>query len=652
MNNGGSFNPTSETLPKHFLWAVGLDAEAFPTDTYLPGDRYRAISPQVLLDTQPFRMPEITEEVPSYVISYLKLSRLPLHLPRPYGMLRWGEGLDITEVLLLQNVPLDESGQLLPTLEESWANASALRQINWLSQVLQLWQPLQEEHMTLTLLQQRFLRVDGPWLRIVELQADVTQTDLVQLGDEWVQWIAGVQPEIEEPLAEFFYSLSRGDLDITKAIAKLDQIALERFQTTPLTIRIASDTDKGPRRDHNEDTCYPDPKRPKRSQQPEYLRDRLAIICDGLGGHEGGEVASSMAIKTFEQQLQVLLRQVETDEDPFSPLTFTAQLEAITRIVNDLIVARNDQQQRQAQQRMGTTLVLAIAPRPHGKPSKEIYIVNVGDSRAYWITPQNCCQITLDDDVATRETTLGYNFYAYSAQRLDGGALIQALGTRPSNALLPRVQRFNIDEDCLLLLCSDGLSDYDRVEELWKNHLRPVLLDDTPLDQACHNLVDQANTLNGHDNVTVALMRCRLSPPDPNEASVEADVTEASASTSQEKSQGESQDDALTELRSSDEEDLDNIAAAIFQKGELAIATPSTAEEKPTQKSTQTTVAKVPTKKAAKSEVPPTEPTGNSLLLALILIMFLLGSAIAITQVPGVHSWLERNIPGFPDKDK
>ncbi len=499
-----------------YLWAVGLDIEAFPQGAML-GDRYLVHDSQVVIDTQQYRLPESPDEIPSDVVSYLKLSRLPLHLPRPYGLLRWGEELNLSEVLLLENIPVDRDGHLLPTLESLWAKTPALRQINLLWQVLQLWQPLAEQNMTLTLLQPNFLRVDGSWLRLLELKADVTQVQLSQLGNIWVEWLPEANPEIEEPLADFVFALARNELDINEAIAKLDELATKRFQATPFTIRIASATDQGPSRDHNEDTCYPDPRKQDRFLQNEFLRDRVAVICDGLGGHEGGEVASTMAIQTIEQQLQILLQQVETETEPFSPQTFTRQLEAIARVVNNQIVALNDKQQRTAQQRMGTTLVMVIIPRPQGQPCNQVYVVHVGDSRIYWVSPQNCRQVTLDDDVATRESVLGYNFYVYSHQRVDGGALIQALGTRASDSLVPRIQRLQLDEDCLLMLCSDGLSDFERVNELCESHIQPILTKNLPLYQACQTLIAEANSRNGHDNVTIALMRCRLAPPDPNE---------------------------------------------------------------------------------------------------------------------------------------
>ncbi len=160
---------------------------------------------------------------------------------------------------------------------------------------------------------------------------------VAQLGDIWVQWLDHAQPEIAEPIAEFFYSLGRGDYDVNSAIAYLDQMSLKIMEEQPLTVRIVSATDVGQQREHNEDACYPDIKRQKRTEQADSLRDRLAIVCDGLGGHEGGEVASSLAIKTLEQQLKTLLHQAENDPD-FSAQGFIAQLEMVTRVVNNQIV--------------------------------------------------------------------------------------------------------------------------------------------------------------------------------------------------------------------------------------------------------------------------------------------------------------------------
>jgi serine/threonine protein phosphatase PrpC len=610
---------------QQYLWAVGLDTEAFPSNALI-ADRYRVTSSQIVVDTDPYTLPELPLEFQTYVVSYLKLSRLSLHLPRPYSLLLLGEELNISEIFLLENVPIDRQGNLCPTITEAWANASALRQLNLLSQILNLWQPLAEQNMTRTLIDPKLVRVDGMWVRLLELQADVSAIHLAQLGDMWVQWLDVAKPEIAEPIAEFFYSLGRGEYDVQGAIAHLDQITLKVMQeqslTQSLTVRIASATDVGQKREHNEDACYPDIKRQKRNEQSEALRDRLAIVCDGLGGHDGGEIASSLAIKTLEQQLKTLLIQAEKDPD-FSAKGFIAQLEMVTRVVNNQIVAINDQQQRQAQQRMGTTLVMAVMPRPHGKPSNEVYIVHVGDSRVYCITKDNLRQVTLDDDVATRETTLGYNFYAYSSQRIDGGALIQALGTRGSEMLVPRVQRFFIDEDCVLLLCSDGLSDFDRVDQIYQSSLLPILTENKPLDLSCQNLIDRANELNGHDNITVALMRCRFAIADEDLISEDESSEDKSIST-----------DALA-LESDTAGDLINTESG----SEALMAT--SADSDISEDSADITSDM----DSAKTEVAIVRQTNSGFIIALVLIALVLGSGLAAMQFQPVRDWVEQHLP-------
>ncbi|PZV16014.1 MAG: protein-serine/threonine phosphatase [Pseudanabaena sp.] len=606
-------------VEQQYLWAVGLDTEAFPPESLI-GDRYRVLSSQIVVDTDAFSLPELPLEFQTYVVSYLKLSRLSLHLPRPYGLLLIGEELNLSEVFLLENVPIDRQGNLCPTLAQVWAEASALRQVNLLWQVLNLWKPLAEQNMARTLIDPKLVRVDGMWVRLLELQADVAAVHISQLGDIWVQWLDLAKPEITEPIAEFFYSLGRGEYDIDSAIAFLDRIALKLMENQPLTVRIASASDVGQQREHNEDACYPDMHHQKRSEQADNMRDRLAIVCDGLGGHEGGEVASSLAIKTLEQQLKTLLQQAEADPD-FSAQGFIAQLEMVARVVNNQIVAINDQQQRHAQQRMGTTLVMAVMPRPNGNMCNEVYVVHVGDSRLYCVTKDNLRQVTLDDDVATRETTLGYNFFAYSSQRIDGGALIQALGTRGSDMLIPRVQRFFIDEDCLLLLCSDGLSDFERVDQIYDSHLLPVLSENKPLSRACQDLIDKANELNGHDNITVALMRCRFATADPDEDHV-------------------SENDIPTSINHAEEDiDTEGVQSSTEDSaGALALISPDS-KNSDAQKSDLSGID------SAKTDLAVPKQTSSAFIVILIFVALILGTGMAAMQFPQVKNWVRQHLP-------
>ncbi len=519
----------STHLLKRYLWAVGLD-EAKP-DTLL-GGRYRVVSGQVVWDTQPVQGAEAPEELPFEAIAYLKLARFSLHCPQIQAILsedvRLSGGQDDGEttlrapILLLERVPIAASGELQPTLVAAWPEATARRQVHWLWQVLQLWGPFQEHQAAGTLLREDWLRVDGARVRCLQLHQSGVSPALSELGDLWKEWfLEKAHPEIAADLHELFFGMGRGEILLQGAMARLEAINDRLIVGQPFSIRMASATDIGKRRDHNEDSCYP-PSSGGSGLLPPYLRERVAMVCDGLGGHEGGEVASATAIDALTSQLNVLLRQVEEDPEPFSPKAFSDQLAAMVRVVNNQIAALNDAQGRTAQQRMGTTLVMAVFPRPRGHASNEVYVVSVGDSRLYWIDDRGCHPVTVDDNVATRDTLLGYSLPAHAQQRLDGASLTQALGTRASDNLVPRIQRLWLDEDAVFLLCSDGFSDYHLVEEIGRSHLVPILTEDRPLAATCRRLIDMANERNGHDNITVVLVRCRF-------ADVPADVGEPTA---------------------------------------------------------------------------------------------------------------------------
>ena len=74
-------------------------------------------------------------------------------------------------------------------------------------------------------------------------------------------------------------------------------------------------------------------------------------------------------------------------------------------MANDAICDHNDNDERRGRKRMGTTLVMALAHL------HQLYITHIGDSRAYWITPSRCHQVTVDDDIASRQVRLGYSLY-------------------------------------------------------------------------------------------------------------------------------------------------------------------------------------------------------------------------------------------------
>ncbi|NEQ18966.1 MAG: serine/threonine-protein phosphatase, partial [Microcoleus sp. SIO2G3] len=271
----------------------------------------------------------------------------------------------------------------------------------------------------------------------------------------------------------------------------------------------------------NEDACYP-PSGSVLSKPPQPTA--LAIVCDGIGGHEGGNVASNLAIETIQQQLQDLTKAFSEHTDP---VTLLADLESAAAAANDKISQRNDNEHRQGRQRMGTTLVMAL------HIANEMYIAHVGDSRAYWITRHGCYQVTLDDDVASREVRLGYATYRDAVQQGASGSLVQALGMSASNSLHPTSQRFILDEDCIFLLCSDGLSDFDRVEQYWETEILPIITEKDNVLKVTEKLLEIANNQNGHDNVTIAVVHCQVKYSEPNSSlkTVLADLSTIPAST-------------------------------------------------------------------------------------------------------------------------
>ena len=107
---------------------------------------------------------------------------------------------------------------------------------------------------------------------------------------------------------------------------------------------------------------------------------------------------------------------------------------------------------------------------------------------------------------------LGYLLYRDAIQYPNAGALVQALGMSSATNLHPTVQRLIIGQDCVFLLCSDGLSDYDRVEQYWDSEILPLLRGEKTVTAVGESLLQLANQKNGHDNSTIALVYCRVVP--------------------------------------------------------------------------------------------------------------------------------------------
>jgi serine/threonine protein phosphatase PrpC len=282
------------------------------------------------------------------------------------------------------------------------------------------------------------------------------------------------------------------------------------------SIAYAGKTDVGKQRDRNEDdfiTIFQTRNIDGKSQISDRSDRGLFVLCDGMGGHEGGEIASAIAVNSISEQFR-----------PFWIDTLPGE-RTLTEIIsnaNQAIFSKNESEQRLSLGRMGTTMVMLAIH------DLDVMIAHVGDSRIYKVTnnpirsnqqkfpPTNpeylsetakLEQITRDHEVLNQLLDLGLDLES-AQSRPDAHQLTQAMGPHPSDILDPDIKSFSLTESTLFLLCSDGLCDNDAIEQNWQTHLLPILNRQIDIQTGVDNLIELGNKVNGHDNLTVILVLC------------------------------------------------------------------------------------------------------------------------------------------------
>ncbi|MFN4788305.1 MAG: protein phosphatase 2C domain-containing protein [Pseudanabaena sp.] len=262
-------------------------------------------------------------------------------------------------------------------------------------------------------------------------------------------------------------------------------------------VYYAGKTDVGRERNRNEDdftAIFQTFTIHGKSQISDRNHRGLFVLCDGMGGHEGGIEASRIAVNSIIEQFQ-----------PFwiDTLPGEKKLHEIISNANQSIFKKNEDEQRLALGRMGTTLVMLALH------DLNVVIAHVGDSRIYQVANSQLVQLTRDHEVYNQLIDLGMDRNSAMA-RPDAHQLTQALGPNCSDRLEPNIQFFNLTEPTLFLLCSDGLCDNNVIEQHWQAYLLPILNKEIDVETGLERIIELGNNMNGHDNITAILILCEM----------------------------------------------------------------------------------------------------------------------------------------------
>jgi protein phosphatase len=241
---------------------------------------------------------------------------------------------------------------------------------------------------------------------------------------------------------------------------------------------FAARTDVGMKREHNEDSFLVN----------EDLG--LYVVCDGMGGHAGGETASRLAVQTIERELlSARLR----EDDPFAsdaPLEDTPLAGALREAVEGACAAvfRTSRANPELAG-MGTTCISLLVKGPHA------LVGHVGDSRAYLVRDGDVHQLSEDHSLVNEQVRAGLLSEDEARHSRLKNIITRSVGFEED--VLVDVLGLETKAGDRFLLCSDGLSNLMLNEEI-----RDALLEND-LDAVPEKLIRLANERGGDDNITV-----------------------------------------------------------------------------------------------------------------------------------------------------
>lgn len=245
--------------------------------------------------------------------------------------------------------------------------------------------------------------------------------------------------------------------------------------TNSLQIGFHALSDPGLLRDNNEDAASYD------------TGTRVAILADGMGGYNAGEVAANLAVSVIKTVLPRWLTEVGKRS---TLIELKRAMEISVDDANRTVynAARSNVQYAG----MGTTLVMAVFHEDR------IVVGHVGDSRCYLFRAGQLIQLTRDHSLLQEQLDAGLITPAEAAVSQQKNLVTRAMGVE--DRVILEVRDYHVQPGDLYLLCSDGLTDMV-VDE----HIAQLLAQSEPMEILAKRLVDTANAFGGRDNITVLL---------------------------------------------------------------------------------------------------------------------------------------------------
>jgi PPM family protein phosphatase len=256
-------------------------------------------------------------------------------------------------------------------------------------------------------------------------------------------------------------------------------------------LEVASCTDPGMVRSHNEDSIAADP------------ANGLLVLADGMGGYNAGEVASGMAttvIVTEMQQALAAMRPYDIDQRTNQEVAARLVREQVLKANTSIFQAAQSQPQYAG---MGTTLVTCLFY------DNRVLVAHLGDSRLYLLRDARFRQVTRDHSLLQEQIDSGLLTADQAKNAQHKNLVTRALGIDPS--VEPEIHEYPVRPGDIYLLCSDGLCDMVDDEDIGMT----LTALGGNLKMAAQHLVQMANDNGGRDNVSVILVRVLREYPGP-----------------------------------------------------------------------------------------------------------------------------------------